>query len=53
MRCLWLGIFLYRRFGCLCYSGPFVYVEGDGWGFLSSELGDSLPECVCNLQMIK
>ncbi len=30
----------------------FVYVEGDGMGFLSSELGDYLPECVCNLQVI-
>ena len=26
-----------------------MYVKGDGCDFLSSELGDSLPECVCNL----
>ncbi len=30
----------------------FVYVEGNGWGFVSNELGDSLLECVCNLQVI-
>ncbi len=26
-----------------------MYVKGDGCGFLSSELGDSFPEYVCNL----
>ncbi len=45
-------------FSCIGYLAVyvirvlFVYVEGDGCGFLFSELGDSLPECVCNLQVI-
>ncbi len=30
----------------------FMYDEGDGCGFLSSEVGDSLSECVCNLQVV-
>ena len=30
----------------------FMYIEGDGCGFLSSELGDSLLERVCNLHVV-
>ncbi len=50
--CLWLAISCIGDLVVYVIRVLFMYVEGDGCGFLSSEVGDSLSECVCNLHVV-